>query len=321
MNKIYFDEALDLVNKEMKKALIQSPEVINQYLTHLARAQGKMIRATAVLIANEDGNGEISLGAIKAAGAIEIIHLASLVHDDVIDNADLRRGEETLQKKFGKRTAVICGDYLLSIALQMISDIPDRSTYFETSVPDYIKRLCLGELQQHINNNNVDISVFEYIKIISGKTAALFEASFYMGAVLGGYSKKEIRRYRNIGNYIGLIFQLQDDCIDFDQTVETARKPVQSDFEQGVITLPLIIAFGRLPEFKQKAKDRLITRNEINESVAISGGLEYTKETIHRYYLKATREIESLEISDEKRAKLNQILMKATGKYLNIEKE
>lgn len=313
MEQFTFEVAVGQVNKEIKKVLTGSPRVIHEYLTYLSNSQGKMIRATSVLIASEDEQGLINQNAVKAAGAIEIIHLASLVHDDVIDNANLRRGEETLQKKYGKRTAVICGDYLLSLALHMVSEISNYKEYMGSAIPNYIRKLCLGELLQHVNNQNLDLSVFEYLRIISGKTAALFEASFFIGAVLGNHSKKEITKYRMIGNYIGLIFQLQDDCLDFEKTIKTARKPVQSDYEQGVITLPLIYAFYKRPMFKERAEKAGIKRNDINQAVEETGGLDYTKSIILRYYEKAKREIKALNISSEKRERLMKILCRATG--------
>lgn len=313
MEKLTYEEAYELVKEEIQKALTRSPRIINEYLTHLSASQGKMIRAVSVLICAGDREGGIAPGAVHAAAAIEIVHLASLVHDDIIDNADLRRGQETLQKKYGKRTAVICGDYLLSLALKMLSSIPDRKEYTDIDLPDYISRLCLGELLQHINNGNLNLTVFDYIKIISGKTAALFEASFYAGAVLGGSAAEEIRKYKKIGNYTGLIFQLRDDCLDFDKTIEEAKKPVQSDYEQGVITLPLIRALEKQPDFRKKAEAGEINRADINRAVEESGGLDYTREMIERYYKKANRYIDKLDVTEEKRTKLSAIVKKAAG--------
>lgn len=313
MEKLTYQAAFELVKKQMQKSLTSSPRIIKDYLGYMSDSQGKMIRAASVLICNEDSEGYISENAVKAAAAIEIIHLASLIHDDIIDDADLRRGKETLQKKFGKRTAVICGDYLLSVAFQMVSAIPDGQKYLDSSLPNYIRRLCLGELLQHINNNNLDLSALEYIKIISGKTAALFEASFFMGALLGECEKSELKKYKKIGKYTGIIFQLQDDCLDFCKTKEEVKKPVQSDYEQGVITLPLIHAFSELPEFKKNAVEDNISRVSINQAVEDAGGLEFTRSIIIRYVKKAKKEIDSLSISDEKRRKMNSILQKAAA--------
>lgn len=318
MEKLTYEESYGLVKEEIRKALTSSPRIINEYLTHLSASQGKMIRAVSVLICAQDSEGKINPDAVYGAAAIEIIHLASLVHDDVIDNADLRRGKETLQKKFGKRTAVICGDYLLSLALKMTASIPNRKEYVDIDLPDYISRLCLGELLQHINNKNLNLTVFDYIKIISGKTAALFEASFLTGAVLGGYPPAEVKKYRKIGNYAGLIFQLQDDCLDFDKTIEQAKKPVQSDYEQGVITLPLIHALEKLPDFKRKAVDQGAARADINQAVEEAQGLDYTKQIIGRYYKKAERYISKLDVTEEKRERVSAIVKKATGMKVEL---
>lgn len=311
MEILNYDEAVKLVKAEVERALVKSPFIIREYLSHLALTQGKYIRATSVIVAAQDGNGYVHSDAVKAAGVIELIHLASLVHDDIIDNADIRRGKPTLQNKYGKRTAVICGDYLLSLALKMASEANDKNRGTEIDFPDYISRICLGELEQHINNLNLNLSIFQYLKIISGKTAALFEASFFAGAAVLKVSDEELRNYKQIGYYIGMIFQLSDDCIDFDTSADIANKPVQSDYEQGVITLPLIHAFQNLEEFKQKAEKAKITREEINQAIMKTGGLAFTKGLIKRYYDKAMHRINELEINEEKKTKIIFILNKA----------
>ena len=314
MENLSYEEAFELVKVEVSKTLNSSPRIINEYLSQLSKSQGKMLRASALLVCAEDEDERIKPDSVQAAAGIELIHLASLIHDDVIDNSDLRRGQVTLQKKYGKRTAVICGDYLLSLALKTISKVPDGKRYLDVPVSDYISRLCLGELREHINNYNLDLTLSEYIRIISGKTAALFEASFFAGAVLCGYSQAEINRYKRIGNYAGLIFQLKDDCLDFEASAEAAKKPVQSDYEQGVITLPLLHALERLPAFKIKASEKNITREDINRAVEESNGLDYTNEIINRYYRKAQRLLEKLEASEKKRMKLTAILNQVSGR-------
>lgn len=311
---IPYEEAITLVKNEIEEALTKSPSIIREFLSHLSTSQGKSIRAISVLTCAQNNEGMVHKDAVLAAASIEIIHLASLVHDDIIDNADLRRGNQTLQKKYGKRTAVICGDYLLSLALKMLSKIPRREDYLNLNMPDYISKLCLGELNQHINNHNLNLSVFEYLRIISGKTAALFEASFLAGAVIGENSEADIKKYRKTGYYIGMIFQLMDDCLDFEETTELAKKPVQSDYEQGVITLPLIHALHEESSFKQKASDTGVSRLEINDAVKLTGGILFTRGVINRYYNKAVKNIEDLNLSDFKRQQLMSILNKAARK-------
>lgn len=309
--KISFDDAMDNVNYEIKKALSTAPLIIRRYTRHLSESCGKMIRANALLICAQDEDCLINPDAVKAAAGIELLHLATLVHDDIIDDADIRRGQPTLQKKYGKRTAVICGDYLFCMALKLVSSIEKRDEYTKLNMPDYMGRVCLGELNQLINNGLLDLSVYNYLKIISGKTAALFEAAFYAGAVLSETSKLLVSKYKKLGHYVGMIFQMTDDILDFEATKSVAKKPVQSDYEQGVITLPLIHAFKKLGALKEKAEMKKLTRDEINAAVSETGGLEYARLVSRKYYDKSVAIINEIGIVDCKKEKLTQILERA----------
>ena len=306
------EDALALVKQELERTLSKSPLIIREFTNHLMSSHGKFIRAVSVITCAENEEGYIHTNAIKMATAIELLHLATLVHDDIIDNAELRRGKVTLQKKYGKRTAVICGDYLLSVALRMAASIENKKDYLELALPDYVERVCMGELNQHVNNGNINLSIYTYLKIISGKTAALFEASYYAGAIFSDCGEEQARLYRQLGFNVGMIFQLTDDCIDFEDTVETAYKPVQSDYEQGVVTLPLIHAFLKLGDFKKKAQEQNITRTEINEAVAKTGGLKFTRLLVQKYYKKSMKIIDDLTAAAEKKEKLIIILNKAS---------
>lgn len=310
-NAVVYEDALGRVKDELHRVLKKAPLLIREYTSHLMLSQGKFIRAISVITAAEEKEGTVHPDAIKLAVAIEIVHLASLVHDDVIDDADLRRGKETLQKKYGKRTAVICGDYLLSIGLRMAASCERKKEYLDFQLNDYMGRLVLGELNQHINNFNVNISIYQYLKIIAGKTAALFEASFLAGAVYASTNEKERNRYKQLGFMIGMIFQLMDDCMDFEETIEVAAKPVQSDYEQGVITLPLIHALKELHEFKAQAQAGKITRKEINAAVDQAGGLLFTKKLVQRYYDKSIQLVDKLDIHQTKKDKLITIVNKS----------
>lgn len=307
-NDIQYDEAIELVKDKIDQNLSKSPLMIRKYTKHLVYSKGKLIRANSVIICAQDKQGNIHPNAITLATAIEILHLATLVHDDVIDNADLRRGDITLQKKYGKRTAVICGDYLLCVALKLAASVTDKQDYLSIDFPDYMNKICLGELNQHINNGNLDLSIYQYLKIISGKTANLFEASFFAGAYFSGSNENEIKSYRKLGYTLGMIFQLTDDCIDFEKTEAVAMKPVQSDYEQGVITLPLIYAFHEIAGFKDKAAQSGLSRSEINNAVKKSGGLVFALMIVEKYYRKALRIIDVLEINEDKKEKLVMIL-------------
>lgn len=307
-----YETAILQVQEKVDEILSRSPSIVRKYTNHLVSSKGKYIRAKSLIICAEDEQGKVHTNAVKLAVAIEILHLATLVHDDVIDDAKLRRGKLTLQKMYGKKTAVICGDYLLCTALTIAGSISNKQDYISIDLPNYMNKVCLGELKQHINNGNLDLSVYQYLKIISGKTAALFEASFYAGAYILGTDNKNIKKYRQLGYIMGMIFQLTDDCIDFESTEALAMKPVQSDFEQGVITLPLIHAFETVSDLRDKAAHTKITRNEIDDAVKISGGLVFTRMIVQRYYKKALHLIHNLEVPVNKKDKLIAILDKVS---------
>ncbi|GAB1477024.1 polyprenyl synthetase family protein [Bacillota bacterium] len=306
-----FDEGYELVREEVDKTLSTSPFVIREYTEHLAGSTGKFIRAASLLISAMNEDDMIPKDAVKLAAAIELIHLATLVHDDIIDNAEIRRGKPSLQKKYGRRTAVICGDYLLCIALKTASEVEVKDNYVKRSVPDYMSMVCLGELKQHVNNGNFDLTVHGYLRIIAGKTAALFAASFHGGAALIEENVSIVRQYARLGKYIGMIFQLTDDCMDFEAAEQTAKKPVRSDYEQQVITLPLIHAFKSISGFKDKAKTDGVSREDIDSAVKKSGGLAYTRLIAKAYCKKSRAIIDNLKLTDAKREKLLSMLDKA----------
>lgn len=308
---IDFDAAAEQVRGEVDRLLTASPPVVRGYLSHLSQSRGKFIRAASVLACAENGDGLVHPDAVKFASAIELLHLATLVHDDVIDNAPLRRGIATLQKKYGKHTAVICGDYLFCLALRQAASVTDRKDYAEFDFPDYIGRVCLGELSETQNHHNLDLSVLRYLRIIDGKTAALFEASFYAGAAVLRVPEAELKKYKKLGHYIGMIFQLTDDCIDFEAPEQLAKKPVRSDFEQGVITLPLICAFRRDAACKRQAAEQKLSRLEIGEAVARTGGLDDTRDVSKKYYDKAAALLPELDATEAKKARISSILERA----------
>lgn len=305
------EEAFEMTKGEVDRMLHAAPSLIRVYTSHLAKAFGKLLRAKAVLVCAMDENGQVHEDAVYFASAIEVLHLATLVHDDIMDDADLRRGIETIQKKFGKRTAVICGDYLLSAALKQLQRPEDRSKYDSLQIPAYVEQICMGELRQNVNNRNYDLNLFRYLSIINGKTAALFEASYFAGAIVHETDEKRLQLFRKVGRYTGVIFQLTDDCIDYEVEESVALKDVQSDFEQGVITLPVIFTFWKKPELKEQAKAGKLLPGEVIQAVKNSDGVGYTKKTAKRYYEKAMAALELLELPEVQKQYLVEILDKS----------
>lgn len=265
-----------------------------------------------------DGEDKVPAEAIALASAVELLHLATLVHDDVIDDADTRRGIETLQKRFGKKrqrsyAEIISCPWRLSWRLPFLK----KSEYEALDMPNYLCRICMGELRQEINNGNLDLSVYRYLSIIKGKTAALFEASFLGGAALSTKDKKNLRMYRKVGNDVGMIFQLMDDCIDYEMDESDAKKNVRSDYEEGVVTLPLIHAMKQDENFLKQVKNGLVTAKELYDRVLEAGGTAYTKTIAGRYYAKAVNTIGSLNLSEAKKARIMTVVDKS---YYGIKK-
>lgn len=306
-----YEEGYNQVKNEVDRILSTSPFVIREYMKHLSLTTGKFVRTSALLIAAMDENDRIHPDAVKLAGAVELIHLATLVHDDIIDNAEIRRGELSLQKKYGKRSAVICGDYLMAMALKLASDTTEIETYVKRNIPDYMGKVCLGELSQHINSGNFGLSPYRYLKIIAGKTAALFEGAFHGGALLSSDDEKVVKKYIKLGKYLGMIFQLTDDCMDFEATEQAAKKPVKSDYDQNVVTLPLIHALRKVNNLRKQAESGELSRGGIDKAVADSGGIEFTRKLAMKYYNKYLKIVDGLVLSPDKRERLLDIVNRA----------
>jgi heptaprenyl diphosphate synthase len=291
------------IRAEIDATLRHTPDVLSDMLTSLTLSQGKNIRGTLTVLSAADEAQQVDGTAIKIAAAIEILHLASLVHDDIIDDADTRRGKPSLHSQFGKKNAVMAGDYLFCLCFSLISEaysLRDSSDYIE-KISDFSKAmsvLCLGEIRQNKHNFDFDLTFKDYLKIIGGKTASLFALSMYAGARAGGLSHLEAKTYGRIGGYFGVIFQLIDDCLDYDSQAHTAQKPVGKDLREGIITLPLIYALKKDPQirelFKAGIPEDFILDQTILKIKAL-GGVDYTREMAYRYYLKAMKFINTLQ--------------------------
>lgn len=310
-----FESALDKTEQLIQSHLRNAPLVIRPQTKHLAKASGKKIRARTLLACAVKRDGLIDADAATAAAAIELMHLATLVHDDIIDDAATRRGIKTLNKKFSEKSAVLCGDYLLSLALQLASGIriPEHRTIQNgDALPGYLAEVCLGELRQNQNLFHYDLSEREYFKIIIGKTAALFEASFLLGFLFSDEAQEARETYVRLGKLLGIIFQLADDCADYEATQKTSKKPVLFDYAKGVITLPLIRAMKVNRELRAEIETGL-SPQEVKEAVTAAGGLAYTHAKIRQNFKEAGKIIAQMDVGDDKKDRLLALFEKASG--------
>ena len=307
---IAFDASLDLAKTLMDEALSSTPAPFRPRTAYLTQSPGKFLRAYALIACAEEESG-VRPSVAKAAAAVELLHLATLVHDDVIDNAGTRRGLKTLMKKFGAHQAVITGDYIFCLALRLAAEAAVNERNTTEDLPRVMEKICMGELLQSINHRNFALSGNGYLRIIAGKTAALFEGSFLVGAMLGETSRPEAKKYAKIGWHLGMIFQLMDDCMDYESTAEQAKKPVLSDFEQGVVTLPLIVAMKKSPDIRDRAYAGNISKEEIRQSVTQTGGLAFARRVSRLYYERAMRLLTELNAPARKKEKLGELLFQA----------
>ncbi|WP_375180027.1 polyprenyl synthetase family protein [Enterococcus rotai] len=239
------NETCELIRRQVK---IRNKE-IETALIELTYSGGKLLRPAFFFlfaqIGDEQQQDQKQL--IKIAASIEILHMATLVHDDIIDDSPLRRGAITIQARYGKDIAVYTGDLLFTEFFELLAETMNGSNFLHTNA-SAMKRLLLGELDQMHTRYKQSMTVFDYLRSVNGKTAELFSLSCLEGAHFGVASAEVQRLAARIGRHIGIAFQVYDDILDYTADEKTLKKPVLEDLAQGVYTLPLIFAMRKAPE-------------------------------------------------------------------------
>lgn len=311
-DKVNIKTATEQVAIYLQDIFLNSPKAINHITTHLAKVSGKHVRANLLLICAMDNAALIKKEAIDAACAVEIFHLATLIHDDIIDNAPIRRGIESVQSKFSQKEAVIAGDYLFGVSLGIIANIHKPFVSLAPKFANVTKQICLGELRQHGNNFNGDLSFFDYLKTIYGKTAALFYMSAYGGAAFAYDDMAQIKKIGRLGTYFGMAFQILDDCKDYTMDVSQAKKPTQNDIVTGVVNLPLLLAIAKDDNLKAMLDERAY--KEIIIRVKELKTTDQAFEISQKYVEKAQKILKNIEPL-EKRDKLKELFCSQLKKH------
>jgi geranylgeranyl pyrophosphate synthase len=203
-------------------------------------AGGKRLRPALVFLAAGLGNPTRIDDVHRAAMAIEFIHNATLIHDDLIDGAPTRRGLRTIHETLGANPAIIIGDYYFAKGANLMSQVGDPA--IDALLSQTVMTICFGEMLQLTSQRRYDQSLDEYYAKIERKTAALLAASTFCGGVLGHLSAADVETIRRFGRYLGISFQIADDVLDYLATEEEVGKPVGNDLKQGTVTLPLMLA-------------------------------------------------------------------------------
>ena len=249
--------------------------------------------------------GGITERSYRGAVLVELLHTATLVHDDVVDNADKRRGFWSINALFKNKVAVLMGDYLLSRGLMIAVDGKDYD--FLKIITDTVKRMSEGELLQIRKTRKLDIDEETYFRVISDKTASLLETCCEIGAMSATENKEYHQAMKSFGQSIGLAFQIRDDVLDYEGTFKVTGKPVGGDIKEKKITLPLIYSLGKVDK-KEASRIRGIIKNgkkrnnvsEVIDFVKNNGGIGYAKDKAKYYSDKATEALSILPASQSK---------------------
>ncbi|MFA5632911.1 MAG: polyprenyl synthetase family protein [Porticoccaceae bacterium] len=295
----------DAVNRLILEQLHSDITLIENIGQHLIDAGGKRLRPLLVLLAARahgyEGKDHITLAAI-----IEFIHTATLLHDDVVDTSDMRRGRATANARWGNAPSVLVGDFLYSRAFQMMVSL--RNMDIMAILADTTNIISEGEVQQLVNTGNDQVRIEDYFSVIDKKTARLFEAAGQVGAIIAGASGDESAGLARYGHHLGMAFQLTDDALDYQGSADELGKNVGDDLAEGKPTLPLIHAMNHgTPEQAQliKAAIRqggLEHLHEVRNAIAATGAIEHTLAIARQHSEEAVAAISGLPAGSHKEA-------------------
>ena len=278
------------IDNEIEASLIKiDPLTLCEASEHLIKAGGKKLRPALVILSSESVGGR-SQDALKTAASMELIHTFSLIHDDIMDKDEMRRGKPSVHKLWGEPMAILAGDTLFSKAFETVLETdtknidPQRVVYALKTVVDSCIKICEGQALDIGFEGKLDVSEEEYMNMIYKKTAALIAAATKAGAILGGGTEDQIEALSEYGRLIGLAFQIQDDYLDVVSYEEDIGKPVGSDIVEGKMTLMVV---HTLAKASKEDKERLIyilganDEDLVGDAISIFnkyGSIEYTRD-------------------------------------------
>ena len=282
INNSYFqlkesvEDKLILVEEKIKLKLESNVDLVEKMTDYHLKTGGKRLRALLTLCAAKLCGYNKGTRDINLAACVELIHSATLMHDDVIDNGSIRRGKETLNKIWDNHSSVLVGDYLLSRCFEMMVD--DGNIEILKLLSSTSSKIAQGEVLQLQHKGEVDMLEETYLRIISSKTAELFAASTKAGAILSDMKSKEKEALEFYGRNLGLTFQIADDTLDYNSELKLFGKKIGQDFYEGKITLPIILLFQKGNTEQKKNMVKIFSKKDRDEEDFI-----YTLSLIKEY--------------------------------------
>lgn len=312
------EDELNRFNTYYKDSIHSDNKHIQDVIAYTIKTDGKKIRPILLLLAAK-ACGKVNEITYNAAITIELLHTASLIHDDVVDDSNLRRGLPSVNAVFDNKVAVLVGDFFLSTAL--IKSVLTGNIDLISSISDLGRNLAEGELNQLYIAKDISFNEKDYYEVIRKKTASLMSVAMRIGAFSVGASDEQAEIFTEMGECLGICFQLRDDI--FDYFSDNVGKPTGNDIREGKVTLPLIYAFEHASESEQNRIKSYLAKpepneSEINEMIAFAkenGGIEYAYEAIGRYSQRAEQLMFKLEDSPVREALLMAIEYIAERKF------
>ena len=291
---------LDRVQQELRRIVEADFGLITEVNSHLFQMQGKMFRPTLLLLSEEATGGQDQRATVLGA-VVELIHLATLVHDDSVDHSVLRRGMPTINSLFSHQVSVIMGDYLYSRAVIELVRLDDLEPLRVLS--RVTNEMTVGEMRQLLAHDPLEFSEEQYDLLIRAKTASLVSGACEIGALQAARGERDA--LRRFGEALGMAFQIVDDLLDYTEDASVTGKPFGSDLREHKVTLPLISALPRMGEAERQGVSRLLRTLEPSDSqiaevilaVSQAGGLEYARERALRLAQQAEGELDLLQPS------------------------
>ncbi len=301
---------LNEFNKRLRKSMLSDVALVNLIAKYLVRTKGKQVRPMLVLLAAEACGG-ITDTTYRAALLVELLHTATLVHDDVIDEADTRRGFASIRALWRNKAGVLMGDYLLAKGLLLT--VESKQFHLLEITSTAVRRMSEGELYQLQKSRQLNTDEAAYFKIIADKTASLLATCTEMGAAsvtAGGENTQQREMLREYGECVGIAFQIRDDLFDYTSNAGIIGKPVGNDLANRKLTLPLLYTLEHIDAKEAKRIRGLVKSKKVSESerklivnlVAATGGLEYAQTKAEEYSLRARMAISPLPESKSKQA-------------------